>query len=318
MGSEELGTVHLLPSTAVASTLNGTLNGEPGASDIAAFDLGNAGALRPAERGRFSRQLSLRLGDGPRPVRAARLGRFTAFIIPGSNLSVRRWRCAAAAAVLCWGSAAIAASDDAAAVLATKGAPNVPACAQCHGAGGEGMAAGGFPELAGQNASYLAKQLNDFAADRRASPIMGPIAKALKPTEMQSLADYYQALVAPPRSAAAQHQTAASAAGGVTPASASVAISLGARLAQRGDWDHDIPACFACHGSAGSGIGAHFPRIAGQNRLYTERQLNDWKNNVRANDPQGLMKAVADRLSDAQIAAVSLYLEQLPSTPLKP
>ncbi|MEP6558444.1 MAG: c-type cytochrome [Burkholderiales bacterium] len=194
----------------------------------------------------------------------------------------------------------------------------MPACAQCHGAGGQGMAAAGFPELAGQNANYLAKQLSDYAAGRRANPVMSPIAKALDPAAMQSVAAYYQALVAPPKSSVAQAQAVVAATAGASSPNASVDVSLGARLAQRGDWDHDIPACFACHGDAGGGIGAHFPRIAGQNRAYTERQLNDWKNNVRANDPQGLMKAVADRLSDAEISAVAVYLERLPSKPSKP
>ncbi|MRG13030.1 c-type cytochrome, partial [Escherichia coli] len=46
--------------------------------------------------------------------------------------------------------------------LATSGSGSVLACATCHGAQGEGNAAGGFPFLAGQGANYLAEQLEHF------------------------------------------------------------------------------------------------------------------------------------------------------------
>ncbi|SEH68089.1 Cytochrome c553 [Stutzerimonas xanthomarina] len=63
----------------------------------------------------------------------------------------------------------------------TKGGANpaAMACITCHGAEGEGMAAAGFPRLAGLPAGYMRKQLGDFASGARANPTMQPIAAAL-------------------------------------------------------------------------------------------------------------------------------------------
>lgn len=77
-----------------------------------------------------------------------------------------------------------------------------------------------------------------------------------------------------------------------------------------------MPACFACHGIAGEGVPPHFPALAGQPMAYTQTQLNAWRAAQRTNDPLGLMQAVAEKMSDAEIAAVSRYLEN-PSRPGK-
>ena len=70
-----------------------------------------------------------------------------------------------------------------------------------------------------------------------------------------------------------------------------------------------MPACFACHGEGGTGVAPHFPSLAGQMSSYTRAQLKAWQAGSRDNDPQGLMKSVAIKMSDEEIAAVSLYLE---------
>lgn len=166
---------------------------------------------------------------------------------------------------------------------------------QCHGVNGEGQAAAGFPRLAGQNKDYLVKQLMDFKSKLRTSPLMGPIANTLTTAQMNDVADYYASL--PPWKPAPA----------LAPTTALTA--RGAKLAHRGDWNKGMPACFACHGENGTGIPPHFPSIAGQNAAYITSQLNGWKNGTRLNDPNGLMKAVADKLSAEDISAVSAYLE---------
>ena len=175
------------------------------------------------------------------------------------------------------------------------GAP-VAACVQCHGASGEGQPANGFPRLAGQGKPYLIKQLQDFRAGRRKSPIMEPIAKSLDDPAIESVSAFYHAVVLP--------QTAADA----RDAKPAAAVA-GAKLATHGNWDNDVPACFACHGAGGAGIAPHFPAIAQQSAVYIASQLRAWKSGARLNDPQGLMKAIADRLSDSDIDAVAAYLE---------
>lgn len=198
------------------------------------------------------------------------------------------------------GSNPVRADSRAGAALAQQGAPGVSACVSCHGARGEGQAATGFPRLAGQPQAYLLKQLQAFADGKRKNPVMEPIAGALSAQQMRDLADHYASL--PGWSAPAKT-------GAPDPATAP-----GPRLAATGNWDKDIPACFACHGPGGAGIPPHFPAITGQPRAYTRTQLKAWQAGTRSNDPQGLMKSVADRMTDADIKAISLYLENPPAT----
>ncbi|WP_101674482.1 c-type cytochrome [Alloalcanivorax mobilis] len=177
--------------------------------------------------------------------------------------------------------------------LARQGADGVAACASCHGAQGEGNAAG-FPALAGQPAGYLTKQLHDLANGARANPIMMPIAKALSDPQITALADYYAGLPATGGGGARDDQGA------------------GRELAVNGAWGDNQPACIACHGEGARGVPPHFPALAGQHGGYIEGQLKAWKSGTRHGDAGGLMAAVAKRLDDAQIQAVSAWLAALP------
>lgn len=179
--------------------------------------------------------------------------------------------------------------------LARNGATAVAPCMQCHGVHGEGQAAAGYPRLAGQNPAYLVKQLQDFKG-RRTSPLMQAFAQALNAQQISDVAAYYANLPAWQRNKPLRS---------VTP------DSRGLQLAQQGNWDKGIPACFACHGEQGAGIAPAFPALAGQNATYMTRQLMNWRTGARMNDPQGLMRAVAEKMSTAEIAAVSAYFEDL-------
>lgn len=187
-------------------------------------------------------------------------------------------------------------------VLATMGADSVPACASCHGAQGEGMAAAGFPYLAGQGAAYLALQLQDFAAGTRASPIMAPIAKALDADQISAVAAHYSQL-SPPFDAKALSQHLDT---------YPERDAAGAWLANRGDWENNIPACIQCHGAGGVGVGEHFPGIAGLPAAYLREQLVAWQNDKRPAGPLDLMGDIAKRMSTAQITAVADYFSTLP------
>jgi cytochrome c553 len=59
-------------------------------------------------------------------------------------------------------------------------------------------------------------------------------------------------------------------------------------------------------------VGASFPALAGQGSRYLSSQLHHWKNGERSSDPNGLMTGVANKLSDADIAAVAAYYASLP------
>ena len=67
---------------------------------------------------------------------------------------------------------------------------NVPACAACHGAKGEGIPAQ-YPRLSGQFASYTEDQLILFRAGHRAnSAMMTQIASRMSDADIKAVADY--------------------------------------------------------------------------------------------------------------------------------
>lgn len=73
-------------------------------------------------------------------------------------------------------------------------ATQVPACAACHGANGEGIPKR-FPRLSAQHADYTLQQLKTFRSGERANgPMMQAIAVKMTEAEMQAVADYIQGL----------------------------------------------------------------------------------------------------------------------------
>jgi len=85
-------------------------------------------------------------------------------------------------------------------------ARNIPACVACHGPGGRGNLAAGYPALRAQQAVYVAKQLSDYASGARYSgaknaaqssrngAMMLTIAKRLTADDIKSVASYVQGL----------------------------------------------------------------------------------------------------------------------------
>lgn len=188
--------------------------------------------------------------------------------------------------------------------IATAGGTGIIACATCHGANGEGMAAAGFPYLAGQGAGYLTEQLQNFASRARHNPIMEPIAKAMSPAQIEAVSRYFSQLPKPFDAKALSDMVE------TYPEKSAV----GAWLANRGDWDNNIPACIQCHGPGGVGVGANFPSLAGLPANYLRQQLIDWKGEKRLAGPLSLMGSIAVRMSDAQISAVAGYFAALPAS----
>ncbi len=71
--------------------------------------------------------------------------------------------------------------------------------------------------------------------------------------------------------------------------------------------------CVACHGKdAKKPLLKSYPKIAGQNAAYTERQMLDIKSGARANGESAAMKGVMHLVSEAEIKTLSLYLSKLP------
>jgi cytochrome c553 len=168
-----------------------------------------------------------------------------------------------------------------------------PPCEACHGAHGEGMAAAHVPRLAGQSADYLQKQLDDYVSGTRENPIMVNFAKALSEQQRADFAARYASMSAP---YVAQ-----------TTAPDAVTLARGHQLAYQGDEARRVQACNGCHGPDGVGVLHAAPYLAGQSAEYLESALKAFRDGTRKNDAGQLMRSVAQRLDDADIAAVAGY-----------
>ncbi len=210
-----------------------------------------------------------------------------------------RGRVLAALAAMTWVGGSAAASDlEAGKKLADQGSSNgAMACVACHGPDGGGNAAAGFPRLAGLDAAYIARQIQAYREGARGAPVMAPIVAGLSETDVANVAAWYASLAVPK----------------ATPAPADEALlEEGERLATRGNWANGVPACVTCHGPGGRGVDENFPPIAGQHATYLAAQLRAWKAGERKNDPLGLMKVVAQRLTDREIDAVAAWFAHQP------
>lgn len=187
-------------------------------------------------------------------------------------------------------------------VVSTAGAQNAArgqkiagqVCAACHAADGNSVAATN-PKIAGQFAEYLHKQLVDFKPEAgkkpaRESAIMTPMAASLSDEDIQGLAAYYAGQKLRPASALDKDLAA-----------------LGQKIWRGGIAASNVPACSGCHGPAGAGIPAQYPRLSGQFAEYIAAQLKGFKEGARANDANGVMRGVAARMTEREIQAVAQY-----------
>lgn len=166
-------------------------------------------------------------------------------------------------------------------------------CAACHGVDGN-SAAPNFPKLAGQHADYLYKQLKQYKSGDRKNAVMAGMVAALSEEDMLNLAAYYAAQQ-PTIGIAAEEQ-----------------IALGESIYRAGNAASGVSACAACHGPAGVGNPmANFPRLSGQHALYTAEQLKYFRSGTRANDAGSMMRSIAKKMTDAEIEAVSQYVQGL-------
>ena len=168
------------------------------------------------------------------------------------------------------------------------------ACVTCHGARGEGN---GFdaPRLAGLSAGYLQKQMEDYAANLRPHVVMRDVAGFLDSDERVMVANHYAAL--PPAA--------------LPPATLQSAPAAAALLYRAGDPARGLASCASCHGEGGVGA-AGGPPLNGQPAFYLARQLRDWQAAKRRNDGGNVMLREAQKLTPAEIEAVSLYLARRP------
>src|SRR5689334_340160 len=163
-------------------------------------------------------------------------------------------------------------------------------CAACHGADGVATAPTN-PHLASQSADYIARQLAAFKSGARPSPIMQGMAAGLSPEDMIAVGAYYQSQK--PVQGMARDRALA---------------TRGQQIWRSGIKSIGVPACAGCHGAAGGGIPAQYPRLAGQQPDLSVEWLKAYATGAR---PHAVMGPVAAKLSENDMKAVSEYIAGL-------
>lgn len=160
-------------------------------------------------------------------------------------------------------------------------------CANCHGEDGNSRQPA-VPKLAGQQASYLKRQIRDFMAGTRKHELMTGFLSRLPEEDVDGLAAYFQAQKPAPG----------------RPGDRQLA-DLGRTLYFQGRRDAALPSCDGCHSADAAGS-PRFPRLAGQHPEYILKQLMDIQAGRRAASP--LMRTVAERMSEDEMRALAAYL----------
>lgn len=164
-------------------------------------------------------------------------------------------------------------------------------CFICHGADGESSSPV-FPRLAGQHARYIERQLADYKSGKRKSSAMQPMVEDLTAADFKLLGAFYESRKPQPH-AVADPELA----------------QVGRFVFMRGNPFSGVAACSTCHGPTGGGTET-LPRLAGQHAQYTENQLKAFNKRERTND-NAVMQAIASKLSELELKAVSSYISGL-------
>jgi cytochrome c553 len=178
------------------------------------------------------------------------------------------------------------------------GAAQAAVCAACHGQDGATGLDPSYPNLAGQNERYLLTQLQMIKDNSRSAPLMAGQLIAKSDQDMADLAAYYASLPAKVNQAQGDDETLAKA-----------AYIYRGGIAAKG-----VAACSACHSPSGGGnIPAGYPNIGGQSSAYTIAQLTAYREGLRQTDEAygGMMRGVAQGLTDGEIAVLADYIQGL-------
>ncbi|WP_447744279.1 c-type cytochrome [Pseudomonas nicosulfuronedens] len=177
---------------------------------------------------------------------------------------------------------------------AKAGQAKAAVCGACHGADGNSMAPN-FPKLAGQGERYLLKQMHDIKDGKRTVLEMTGLLTNLSDEDLADISAYFASQS--PSVGAADPKL----------------VAQGEALFRGGKLAEGMPACTGCHNPAGQGNAeAGFPHLGGQHAAYTAKQLTAFREGERTNDGDAMiMRSIAAKLSNKDIAAVSSYIEGL-------
>jgi cytochrome c553 len=186
-----------------------------------------------------------------------------------------------------------------------EGKGDATACSGCHGEKALGMDAMGAPRLANIGQMYVIKQLTEFASLKRIAlgggAPMNDITKALNEQDRRDVAAYLDSF---------EYETEPSDLKALAADIGKVGNPKKGKIIMTKGIIHLVPACQDCHGF--SGRDPNVPAIHQQKYVYLLNQLNSYRDGSRTNDRAvykvGIMRGIATKLSDENIADIAAYL----------
>jgi cytochrome c553 len=157
-------------------------------------------------------------------------------------------------------------------------------CSMCHGA--RGLSAADTPNLAGQYAEVIIKQLMDYRRGDRQGAAMRGLSVDLTDANIRDLAAYYASLPRPKN----------------TPVTNMSAVPA---LVKVGDPMRNIAPCASCHGGIEQRLGT--PWLEGMPKAYLVEQLAAFASGERRNDSHAQMRNMARALTKKEIDDVSAF-----------
>jgi cytochrome c oxidase subunit 2 len=161
-------------------------------------------------------------------------------------------------------------------------------CAACHGQQGEGNVAMNAPKLAGQSAWYLKRQIMNYKnglrgthqGDTFGQQMIGMVAALSDEQSVDNVVAHIRTFPD-------------------NPPATSIEGDVGAGA-------DEYRVCAYCHGKDGMGVQAlNAPRLAGMSDWYLERQLANFRDDVRGSHPQDFygfqMGLMGQSLFDEQV-----------------
>ena len=166
-------------------------------------------------------------------------------------------------------------------------------CIACHAIDGNSVVSVN-PRLAGQHAAYISKQLNNFKSGLRENIVMAGMVANLTEEDMINLGNYFseQDIL-------------------LSSAQKNGVGSLGENIFRAGIRSKGVAACAGCHGPSGHGIPDKYPRLNAQHSEYTLAQLNAFRLGLRKNDPEAVMRTIAQKLTEQEMQSVADYIQGL-------
>jgi cytochrome c553 len=162
-------------------------------------------------------------------------------------------------------------------------------CAGCHGQNGMSPSPP-FPNLAGQSAFAIYKQLHDFKSGARMNDLMSSVVQGLTDDQIADVAAHFAALTR----------------GTLDPQNATLGDPEIVRLVEGGDPSRAVPGCASCHGARAGGP-IETPTLAGQRKEYLSAQLDAYAKGARHNDIYARMRAIAAKLTPDEMEHVAQY-----------